>query len=81
MVWFSGARFYKISQGFKWSTSLDSFVNKRVIANILFMTKRSSLYHSKTGPFGPVFEWSGSHLVLAIQKPDQIVRFFNVLQA
>jgi hypothetical protein len=40
------------------------------------MTKRSSLYHLKTGPICPVFKWSKTrqnsrHFVLTIRKPDQ----------
>jgi hypothetical protein len=34
--------------------SLDSFIKKRVVNNILFMTKRSRLAEIS----GPVFEWS-----------------------
>jgi hypothetical protein len=82
MVWFSDA----------WSTRLVRFSNGplaftvlliRVIKNILFMTKRPSLYHSKTGRIGPVFKWSKArqnssrHFVFTNSKTKEMIRFSN----
>jgi hypothetical protein len=47
-------------------TSLDHFIKKRVIKNILLTTKRSRLEVKKT---------FGSHLVLTIPNLDKKVRF------
>jgi hypothetical protein len=53
--------------------SLDRFVKKRAIKNILFMPKRSRLEVKKN--FGPAFKWFDSRTQkvsekLAIWKPD-----------
>ena len=48
---------------FEWPTSLDRFVKKSVIKKF-FMTKRSRLEVN-----------FGSHLVLAIRKPDKLSGF------
>ena len=46
--------------GFRMLASLDRFIKKIVIKNILFMPKRSRLgdkKHSKSGQICPVLEW------------------------
>jgi hypothetical protein len=53
-------------------TSLDRFIKKRVIKNIFFIIKRSSLYHLKSRLISPVFE--------CIRKPAIFVRFSNALE-
>jgi hypothetical protein len=71
IVQFSDARPYKIDSVFKWSTSLDRFINKSH-KNILFMTKRLSLYHSKTRQISPVFEWLQQNGCQSIQNRTKV---------
>jgi hypothetical protein len=57
--------------GFWMVASLDRFTKKRVIKNILLMTKRSRLAKEKS----PVWLSNGSgHFVFAIWKPDKNCR-------
>jgi hypothetical protein len=60
--WSGPDLFVQLSNGI---TSLDRIIKKRVIKNILFMTKRSRLE-------SPAFKWSGT---------DQFVRLSNGLAA
>ncbi len=39
------------------------------------MTKRSSLYHSKTGQMGPIFKMASENRT--VQKQDKFFRFSN----
>jgi hypothetical protein len=72
MVRFSDARSYMIGPCFEWSTSLNRFINQRVIKNILIMTKWSSLYIRKPSSFWMAkTKWLPKHS--KIRKPDKSV--------
>ncbi len=82
MVRFSDARSYKIGLVFKWSRSLDRFINKSVIKNILFVTISLGPFEIWTNRCGFPMVWRPccfSHLKSRKKCPDNtsLDRFTN----